>query len=159
MKDNSRTICFLTSGLGSVVMIYARGQRLVKKPLPCLVTLRANTVLPPLRTHLLTAPPAPSPKLPSSTILPSLAATFQPASSRSSTSSGLPFSRLNFSRSGNSAPCALPSRSVAVQPGPPADDDEYSEPTAEWGSCDALGWPIKSAKSTLWYEEAVVEVE
>lgn len=158
LNESSRTICFLTSGLGSVVMICANGQLSVQQSAIKMQTFNANTVFPPLSIHLLTAPPAPSPRLPSSTILFSLAATFQPASSRSSTSSALPFSKLSFSRSGSIAPCMLPSRSIPVPPSPPADDAEYNEPAAESGSCE-LDWPPINPASEAEYEEAVVEVE
>ena len=81
------------------------------------LTLSANTVFPPLSTHCVTAPPAPSPNEPISTILPSRLAAFHPASSKSSTSSALPFSKLSFSKSGNKP--RLFSRSIAAPPGLP----------------------------------------
>lgn len=46
----------------------------------------AKTVFPPLSLHRVTAPPAPSPRLPNSSILPHSLAFFHPSSSRSSTS-------------------------------------------------------------------------
>ena len=78
-------------------------------------TFSAKTVLPPLSIHFVTAPPAPSPKLPSSMMRPSLFAAFHPISSKSCTSSGRPFSKLSCSRL-TSMPCVLLLLSI---PSPP----------------------------------------
>src|SRR3954468_17451943 len=93
------------------------------------LTLRANTVFPPFSIHRVTAPPAPSPKLPNSSIRFSILATLHPSSSNSSTSKVLPLSKLNLSNA--SSPVMLPSRSI---PTPPSLRSEYSDPTAEAGS-------------------------
>lgn len=94
-----------------------------------LPTLSANIVLPPFSMHLVTAPPAPSPKLPISSILFSRLATLHPSSSSSSTSKVLPLSRLSLSNA--SRPFILPSLSI---PTPPSLWFEYKEPTADAGS-------------------------
>lgn len=120
LKFSSRTICFLTSGFGSVVII-CRRKKNVRPESEEIVdtysepTFNANTVFAPFSMHRVTAPPAPSPRLPSSTILPCSLAANHPSSSRSSTSRGLPFSRLSLSRSGRS-PFILLSRSIATPP-------------------------------------------
>jgi len=92
-------------------------------------TFRANTVFPPFKVHLVTAPPAPSPRLPNSTILFSRLAIRHPSSSKSSTSNVLALSRLNLSISSN--PFMLPSLSM---PTPPSLALEYIDPTADAGS-------------------------
>lgn len=74
-------------------------------------TFNAKTVFPSFNLHRVTAPPAPSPKLPSSTIFFCSLAASHPSSSRSSASRGLPFSRLNLSKSGMSPLTLLLSRS------------------------------------------------
>lgn len=92
-------------------------------------TFNAKTVLPPFNMHLVTAPPAPSPRLPSSMIFFCSLAASQPSSSRSSTSSGRPFSKLSLSRSGK-RPFTLFSRSIDTPPS----RSEYTELIAEDGS-------------------------
>lgn len=78
-------------------------------------TFKANTVFPSLSLQRVTAPPAPSPRLPNSTIFPRSLAASQPSSSKSSASRGLPFSRLSLSKSGK-RPLTLLSRSMATVP-------------------------------------------
>lgn len=103
-------------------------------------TFNAKTVLPPSSLHLVTAPPAPSPRLPSSMIFPSLFAAFHPRSSKSCTSSGCPLSSSSFARS-TSSPCILPSLAIASPP----DCAELTEGAAEPGSLRPL---IRSWKLT-----------
>lgn len=91
-------------------------------------------VLPPFNLHLVTAPPEPSPRLPSSWMRFSILAIRQLSSSISSTSSVRAFSRLSLSNA--SSPCRLPSRSM---PTPPSLAFEYSEPTADTGSGVPIG--------------------
>jgi hypothetical protein len=112
-------------------------------------TFNANTVLPSLSLHRVTAPPAPSPRLPSSSIFFCSLAACQPSSSKSSTSRGRPFSKLSLSRSGSSpftpfspSNCEPPSRS------------EYTEPMADEGSELPLpGWRRLMAKLRAEYWE------
>lgn len=101
------------------------------------LTFNANTVFPSFSMQRVTAPPAPSPRLPSSTIMFSLLAALHPASSRSSTSSDLPFSKVSFSRSGSTPPKLFP-LSIAAPPSlaPPAED---AEPADDDGSPEPCG--------------------
>lgn len=113
------------------------------------LTFNANTVFPSFNLHRVTAPPAPSPKLPSSTIFFCSLAACQPSSSRSSTSRGRPFSRLNLSRSG-SKPFTLFSRSICTPPS----RSEYTELIAEEGSeLPPAGWRRPIANESAEYEE------
>jgi hypothetical protein len=98
-------------------------------------TFNAKTVLPPFRIHRVTAPPAPSPKLPSSITLFSIWAMRHPSSSKLSTSSVLALSRVAWSYSGG--PVMLPSLSI---PTPPSLALEYDDPAADAGSGVPLGW-------------------
>lgn len=107
-------------------------------------TFNAKTVFPSLSRHRVTAPPAPSPRLPSSTIIFCSLAACQPSSSRSSTSRGRPFSRLNLSRSGR-RPFTLFSRS-------PFSRSEYTELMAEDGSDEPSGCRRPMAKLIVEYE-------
>lgn len=91
--------------------------------------MSAKMVFPPVSIHFVTAPPAPSPKLPNSSIRFSMLATFHPSSSNSSTSSVRPRSKLSLSNA--SRPFMLPSRSI---PAPPSLRSEYMDPTADAGS-------------------------
>jgi hypothetical protein len=61
-------------------------------------------VLCPFNLHFVTAPPAPSPKLPSSMILFSRLTIFQPSSSSSSTSAFLALSRVASSKLSSDSP-------------------------------------------------------
>jgi len=97
--------------------------------------------------HRVTAPPAPSPKLPSSSIVPSRFAAFHPRSSRSSASSGAPFSKVSFLRcssKSNELPCMLFSLSM-----PTPLCAELEEYAAESGSRST------SAKLIIEYDDAV----
>lgn len=79
------------------------------------ITFKANTVLPPLSLHLVTAPPAPSPRLPSSSIRFSTLAIRQPSSSSSSASNFRTFSKVMASIA-PSSPCRLSCRDMSTPP-------------------------------------------
>ncbi len=102
-------------------------------------TFKAKTVLQPFSMHLVTAPPAPSPRPPSSITRFSMLAILHPSSSSSSTDAVRAFSRVSLSKA--SSPCKLPSRSFPTPPGPSL-RSEYIDPTADTGSGVPCGRPI-----------------
>lgn len=104
---------------------------------------RANVVFPPFSMHFVTAPPAPSPKLPFSSIIPRALAALHAASSRSSTSNGRPFSAAMASKSGSG--WLLFARSIEGAPSlPPCD-------IAEMGS---VAFCSPGKPSAAWYDDA-----
>jgi hypothetical protein len=118
-------------------------------------------VFPPFNLLFVTAPPAPSPRLPNSSIMPFPLAALQPASSRSSTSSGRPFSLASASRSGSG--WLLFSLSIAGAPSlPPCDMAEMGsvavcspgKPRVAWyDAADPFAWTspkLPDLECALW---------
>lgn len=109
-------------------------------------TFNAKMVLPSFNLHRLTAPPAPSPRLPSSMIFFCSLAASHPSSSKSSTSNGRPFSRLSLSKSGSNE-FTLPSLSIETPPSELIVDDGSGVPPA--------GCRRPMAKDRAEYDDAV----